>query len=65
MRRKTVALLAFGIVAALMLSPVLIEAAVNAQKQFGDANEESNSAGHNGRAPLWSRAKQRIQAFAT
>jgi len=65
MRKKTVALLAFGIVAALILSPVLVEAAVNAQHQFGDTNEEPDSAEHNGRAPLWSRAKQRIQAFAT
>jgi hypothetical protein len=65
MRKKTVALLAFGIVAALMLSPVLVEAAVNAQQQFGDTNEEPDLAGQNGRAPLWSRAKQRIQAFAT
>jgi hypothetical protein len=65
MRKKTVALLAFGIVAALMLSPVLVEATVNAQQQFGDTNEELNSAGHNGRALLWSWARQRIQAFAT
>jgi hypothetical protein len=52
MRKKTVALLAFGIVVALMLSPVLVEAAVNVQQQFGDANEEPDSAGHNGRVPL-------------
>jgi hypothetical protein len=65
MRKKTVVLLAFGIVAALMLSPVLVEAAVNTQQQLGDTYEKPGSARHNGRAPLWSRVRQRIQAFAS